>query len=270
MRIKTNLSITVSPLLFSLLFFSCSEYRIDCREDYGLLMTMTIEKSGNFSKFDLTDTTRYNSTSKKSKVGLKLPTLEINGNNFTMKENDLCEFESVKDIPQSQLAGYFSFGQVNNFKLSGEISGTVNESFQLPEELKVKSVSSNIIHRNSDFTVEVTGVGDFPLPVTANDDKDSDNFDFLHVNVAYSRQLSDTITYPNLPVEQKRVGSLPYDKTNIGKLVIPSSVLRLLPLNGTARLTVERRMRYRIPKTGQTEKVIHVFQTQFNDFVITD
>jgi len=263
----------IGSFLACLLFFGCKKYDPlkDCLNSTGSLLVMSVNRYGWFTKSPLKDTSNFLIQMWRGMVGLKQPSLAINGRNYevTPGQGDMCLLNSSEDsIPNSQQPSWFLFGQNNTLNLTGEIPGSVTEQFPMPKELRVTTPASFIIHRNTDFTLDITGVDDYPLPITAGGNP-QDEYDQIRLDITYDRKYSDTLTYPTLPQVRYGTGSS-YQKTDNGKVTVNSGNLKSLPLNGGASVTVTRYTNYKLPNGSKGPILFRISQYQYERFTIKD
>lgn len=259
-------------MLVFLLFFGCEKNDPNnCMKSPGVLFSLFVAREGNFSKYPVDDTLDFLINIRKSSVGLKPPVVEVNGHNYsvTTDQEDECTFENhTFGFLNAQRSSYFTYGQNNTLNMEGEVCGTVSETFMTPQELRVPLPTSYVIHRNADFILDLNGIDDFPFPAIAGGNP-QEELDDISVNITYIRSLSDTLTYPTLPVDRIIVGTS-YQKSNNGKIIVSSNELKKLPLNGTASVAIFRSTQYNLPNMSKGPIWIHFEQSQYAFFTIKD
>ena len=113
----------------------------------------------------------------------------------------MCLLNSSEDfIPNIQQPSWFLFGQNNTLTLTGEIAGSATEQFPMPKELRVTTPASFIIHSNTDFTLDITGVDDYPLPITTGgnpqDEKALFYFELASISMNFLPLRIKRFTFP--------------------------------------------------------------------------
>jgi hypothetical protein len=271
---KIKIAILLIGILPFLNLISCKKNESSCEPNDNALFYIFMNKGCRMFNPDLTDTTGYFANIYKSNAGAKMPVLEINGHNISLADdgysrcNGGSKFETGSHkIANAHQAGYFLLGQTNKLKLVGDRCGTINENFELPNEIRMKPLSSGIIHRNSDLVLEITGASDYPFPIPINDDPSS-QFDRISLFIFYSRSISDTIAYPSLPAQPAVYGQ--EYKAGSGQIVVPASQLKTFPLNGRIIIRLLRDTQFKLANQTKGELFIQCDQQQGEYFIIND
>ncbi len=262
-------------LLIFLTFLSCNKPadNISCPPTDDFLLYTYIVKGTGLIQANHWDTTYHISVVYKSNAGDQMPTLQFNNRNIILKDDSVnrCEngskFASNQEkFPDISQTNQFLFGKTNTIHLTGQLCGTISDSFHLPNETKLATLSSNRINKNQDFKLSIIGADDFPIDIPNNGDP-STYFDHITLQIIYSRSISDTITYPLLPIQNQTIGR--EYSTPVGNLiVIPSSELQAFPLNGTVLLQFVRNTQTRMPDKTKGQLDLQIKQVQSEYFEI--